>query len=193
MKRREQRKRSKERGYVMQMRLSFRFDASTVTPFQLAISHPTPHKMPHFDPSDDVYASNSHFLSPSASTSARKSPSRQNLKARRSAASLRPSSLAHALDIDDDDAPNGHHHSLAHELALALTPEPSAGLQAARRGIRHRVRRRRGRRRRRGGRSPWASQRSTRPRCRYRCAIICLRDRGVERGRHAVYTIYLPM
>lgn len=83
--------------------------------------------MPHFDPSDDIYASNSHFLSPSASTSARKSPSRQNLKARRSAASLRPSSLAHALDIDDDDAPNGHHHSLAHELALALTPEPSAG------------------------------------------------------------------
>ena len=83
--------------------------------------------MPHFDPSNDVYASNSHFLSPSASTSARKSPSRQNLKARRSAASLRPSSLAHALNIDNDDAPNGHHHSLAHELALALTPEPSTG------------------------------------------------------------------
>ena len=40
------------------------------------------------------------------------------LNSRRSTASLRPPV--------DDDAPNGRHHSLAHELAVALMPEPSA-------------------------------------------------------------------
>ncbi|KAF8967719.1 hypothetical protein BDZ97DRAFT_1802935 [Flammula alnicola] len=80
--------------------------------------------MPHLNPSDDIYSSNSHFLSASASSS-RKSPSRQSISLRRSTASLRgPSSLAHAID---DDSANGRHHSLAHELAVALMPEPSAG------------------------------------------------------------------
>ncbi|KDR80616.1 hypothetical protein GALMADRAFT_240955 [Galerina marginata CBS 339.88] len=80
--------------------------------------------MPHYHPDDEVFPSNSRFLAPSAS-SARKSPSRQNLNARRSTASLRaPSTLTH--DIDDNSA-GGRHHSLAHELAVALMPEPSAG------------------------------------------------------------------
>ncbi|PPR00515.1 hypothetical protein CVT26_009901 [Gymnopilus dilepis] len=78
--------------------------------------------MPHYDQDDDIYASNSHFLS--ASTS-RKSPSRQSISARRSTASLRPpTDLGHVID---DDAANGRQHSLAHELAAALMPEPSAG------------------------------------------------------------------
>ncbi|KAF8159571.1 hypothetical protein B0H34DRAFT_654876 [Crassisporium funariophilum] len=79
--------------------------------------------MPHYAPQDDLYASDSHFLSASTSAS-RKSPSRQSISTRRSSASLRPSSLAHAMD---DEAANGRHHSLAHELAVALMPEPSAG------------------------------------------------------------------
>ncbi|KAF8909297.1 hypothetical protein CPB84DRAFT_1765768 [Gymnopilus junonius] len=78
--------------------------------------------MPHYDADDDIYATNSHFLAPSSS---RKSPSRQNLSARRSTASLRgPSNLGHVID---EEAANGRHHSLAHELAVALMPEPSAG------------------------------------------------------------------
>lgn len=73
---------------------------------------------------DDVYGSSSQFLSPSSS-SPRRSPSRQSVKPRRSTASLRgSSSLAHAMD--DFAATNGQ-HSLAHELAVALMPEPSAG------------------------------------------------------------------
>jgi len=50
--------------------------------------------------------------------SLRKSPS--ILNSRRSTASLRPT-----LTPVDDDAPNGR-HSLAHELAVALMPEPNA-------------------------------------------------------------------
>lgn len=77
--------------------------------------------MPHYDQDDDIYATDSHFLAPSSS---RKSPSRQNIGARRSTASLRgPSNLGHVID---DDPANGIHHSLAHELAVALMPEPSA-------------------------------------------------------------------
>ncbi|KAG5647523.1 hypothetical protein DXG03_009460 [Asterophora parasitica] len=71
-----------------------------------------------FDAQDDVYAQNSHFLS----ASPRKSPTRQNVKNRKSSSSLRgPGTL-----VVDDDAANGR-HSLAHELAVALMPEPSAG------------------------------------------------------------------
>lgn len=58
------------------------------------------------------------LLSPSSS-SPRRSPSRQGLNKRRSTASLRG-------DMDDFATPNGH-HSLAHELAAALMPEPSTG------------------------------------------------------------------
>ncbi|GBE89603.1 hypothetical protein BKA93DRAFT_723950 [Sparassis latifolia] len=82
--------------------------------------------MPSFDDSDDVYgATSSRFLSIGSTKAPRKSPSRQSLSihARRSTASLRGSSLAQTLD---DDAANGR-HSLAHELAVALMPEPSAG------------------------------------------------------------------
>ncbi|KAH8075855.1 hypothetical protein BXZ70DRAFT_963582 [Cristinia sonorae] len=79
--------------------------------------------MPSYDglQSDDVFAaSSSRFLAP---TAPRKQPSKQNINGRRSSASLRGSSLAQSLE---DDAANGR-HSLAHELAVALMPEPSAG------------------------------------------------------------------
>lgn len=78
--------------------------------------------MQRYDNEDDLFASNSHFLSPSSS-SPRKSPTRPNINNRRSNSSLRGSSLAHVVD---DDQANGR-HSLAHELAVALMPEPSAG------------------------------------------------------------------
>ncbi|KAG6909335.1 hypothetical protein DXG01_000935 [Tephrocybe rancida] len=68
-----------------------------------------------YDAQDDVFNKNSHFLS----TSPRKSPSRPNVKNRKSTASLRGLAVP-------DDAANGR-HSLAHELAVALMPEPSAG------------------------------------------------------------------
>jgi hypothetical protein len=61
----------------------------------------------------------SHFLLPSS----RKSPSRQSISNRQSSSSLRASNLA---NVEDDDAATGR-HSLAHELAVALMPEPSAG------------------------------------------------------------------
>lgn len=81
--------------------------------------------MPHYSPQDDVFTGNSHFLSAPSTSSSRKSPSRQSISARRSTVSLRgPSSLA---NIVDEDSANGRHHSLAHELAVALMPEPSAG------------------------------------------------------------------
>lgn len=79
--------------------------------------------MPSYDTleSGDVFgASSSRFLAPSVP---RKQPSKQNINARRSSASLRGSSLAQSLE---DDTANGR-HSLAHELAVALMPEPSAG------------------------------------------------------------------
>ncbi|TCD69143.1 hypothetical protein EIP91_008619 [Steccherinum ochraceum] len=79
--------------------------------------------MPSYDglESADVFgASSSRFLAPSAP---RKQPSKQNINGRRSSASLRGSSLAQSLE---DDTANGR-HSLAHELAVALMPEPSAG------------------------------------------------------------------
>ncbi|KAG6833235.1 hypothetical protein H0H87_009856 [Tephrocybe sp. NHM501043] len=68
-----------------------------------------------YDAQDDVFNQNSHFLS----ASPRKSPSRPNMKNRKSTSSLR------GLGVPDDAA-NGR-HSLAHELAVALMPEPSAG------------------------------------------------------------------
>ncbi|KAF4610907.1 hypothetical protein D9613_006957 [Agrocybe pediades] len=81
--------------------------------------------MPRYEADAEIFASNSHLLAPSGSS--RKSASRQTLGARRSAASLRASSnLALDLDLEDDGA-GGRHHSLAHELAVALMPEPSAG------------------------------------------------------------------
>src|SRR5882757_2598244 len=80
--------------------------------------------MPHYAPEDDGFASNSHFLAASTSKH-RKSLSRQSNPNRRSTASPRtPSSLANVIE---DDSINGIHNSLAHELAVALMPEPSAG------------------------------------------------------------------
>ena len=59
----------------------------------------------------DLYDEDSHFLSPSPSTPlARKSPSKHSLARNRSSVSLR-----------------GGASSLAHELAVALLPEPTAG------------------------------------------------------------------
>ena len=54
-------------------------------------------------------------------------PSKQNLSlnGRRSNASLRTNSLAQS--IDDSTSPSSTKHSLAHELAVALLPEPSKG------------------------------------------------------------------
>ncbi|KAG5340291.1 hypothetical protein C0989_002307 [Termitomyces sp. Mn162] len=63
---------------------------------------------------EDVFTQNSHFLS----VSPRKSPSRPSMKNRKSTSSLR------GLAVPDDA--NGR-HSLAHELAVALMPEPSVG------------------------------------------------------------------
>lgn len=75
---------------------------------------------------DNSYGeTSSRFLSAGSSTP-RKSPSRQSLSlnARKSSTSLRAgASLADALG---DDGATGR-HSLAHELAVALMPEPSAG------------------------------------------------------------------
>ncbi|KAF8920849.1 hypothetical protein CPB85DRAFT_1273298 [Mucidula mucida] len=81
--------------------------------------------MAPYDGDDDVFGSGaSRYLSASNTMSPRRSPSRQSIIPRRSSASLRgSSSLGHAMD---DDASNGR-HSLAHELAVALMPEPSAG------------------------------------------------------------------
>ena len=80
--------------------------------------------MPHYVPQDEDLASNSHFLVASTSKP-RKSPSRQsNLNLRSMASPRTPSNLASVID---NDSLNGHHHSLAHELAVALMPEPSAG------------------------------------------------------------------
>lgn len=79
--------------------------------------------MPHYNPSDDVYTSNSHMLAPPSPY--RKPNSRHNLSAGRSSTSLRnPSNLSLETEEESD---NGRHHSLAHELAVALMPEPSAG------------------------------------------------------------------
>jgi len=81
--------------------------------------------MPHYAPQDNDFSPNSHFLAPSTPTH-RKSLSRQGGQAnRRSTSSLRtPSNLANVIE---DDSLNGRHHSLAHELAVALMPEPTAG------------------------------------------------------------------
>ncbi|KAF5355344.1 hypothetical protein D9758_006074 [Tetrapyrgos nigripes] len=73
--------------------------------------------MPSYD--SDVFSSESQYLSASSSSGPRRSPSRQSVKASRSNASLHGSTM-------DDDAANGR-FSLAHELAAALLPEPSAG------------------------------------------------------------------
>ncbi|KAL0067233.1 hypothetical protein AAF712_005803 [Marasmius tenuissimus] len=77
--------------------------------------------MPPYDESD-VYGSGSKFLSPSTST-IKKTPSRNNLNKQRSNTSLRgSSSLAQAMEEDSASS----RFSLAHELAAALMPEPSA-------------------------------------------------------------------
>ncbi|KAF5335994.1 hypothetical protein D9611_006344 [Ephemerocybe angulata] len=78
--------------------------------------------MPHYADDDELFSSpNFH--------PARGAPSRQAVSGRRSSASLRgASSLANDFNDDAAAAPaNGRHHSLAHELAVALMPEPSAG------------------------------------------------------------------
>ncbi|KAH9893395.1 hypothetical protein C8Q73DRAFT_746136 [Cubamyces lactineus] len=79
--------------------------------------------MPSIDNDEDVFGS--RYLSAGSTSAPRKSPSKQNLSlnGRKSSASLRGSPLADALG---DDPANGR-HSLAHELAAALLPEPSAG------------------------------------------------------------------
>ncbi|KAI0079354.1 hypothetical protein K474DRAFT_1659165 [Panus rudis PR-1116 ss-1] len=82
--------------------------------------------MPSHDTLDeDVFgSSSSRYLAPSP----RKSPSslgaNKSINGRKSSASLRSPSLAQSLA--DEDGANGR-HSLAHELAVALMPEPSAG------------------------------------------------------------------
>ena len=82
--------------------------------------------MPHYlSQDDDLVTTNSHFLALSASKP-RKSLSRQSnhLHLRSTPSPRTPSNLATVID---SDSLNGHHHSLAHELAVALMPEPSAG------------------------------------------------------------------
>ena len=81
--------------------------------------------MPSLESGDDLFSP--RYLSPNSggSSSLLKSPSRQSLSlnGRKSSASLRSSPLANSLT---DDEVNGR-HSLAHELAAALLPEPSTG------------------------------------------------------------------
>ena len=78
--------------------------------------------MPTFNEVEDVFGrSDPRFLSPSA-TSPRKSPSRPSLNARNTSTSF-ASNMAHS---NESNTANGQ-HSLAHELAVALMPEPSAG------------------------------------------------------------------
>ena len=75
---------------------------------------------------DDETNSNSSLLSPHSHFQApQRIPSKQklSLNGRRSNASLRPSSLSQAMD--DSTSPSSAKHSLAHELAFALLPEPS--------------------------------------------------------------------
>ena len=83
--------------------------------------------MPSYDGADT--GPSSRFLSASTSSAPRRSPSRQSLSLsrNRSATSLRAAaSLAQSIAQIDDDGPSAR-HSLAHELAVALLPEPSAG------------------------------------------------------------------
>lgn len=80
--------------------------------------------MLHYVSQDDDLTTDSHFLMASTSKP-RKSPSRRNnLHLRPVVPPRTPSNLASVID---SDSLNGHHHSLAHELAVALMPEPSAG------------------------------------------------------------------
>ncbi|KAM5536612.1 hypothetical protein V8D89_009707 [Ganoderma adspersum] len=81
--------------------------------------------MPSLEPSDDLFSPRYLSPNPGGSSSLLKSPSRQSLSlnGRKSSASLRSSPLASSLA---DDEVNGR-HSLAHELAAALLPEPSTG------------------------------------------------------------------
>lgn len=75
---------------------------------------------------DDEPGPTSSFLSPhSHSQAPRRIPSKQSLSlnGRRSSASLRANNLAQA--VDDSTSPSNAKHSLAHELAVALLPEPS--------------------------------------------------------------------
>ncbi|KAH8111036.1 hypothetical protein DFH11DRAFT_1616663 [Phellopilus nigrolimitatus] len=76
-----------------------------------------------YENDDDVYANgNTGFLAPSRSGARRTSG--HSVKGRKSTTSLRGgSSLAQAMDYDTGPGM----HSLAHELAVALMPEPSAG------------------------------------------------------------------
>ena len=82
-------------------------------------------------PQDDDLATNSHFLAASSSKPRTKSLSRQsnhhhlpNLRSTTVNSPRTPSNLANVIN---NDSLNGLHHSLAHELAVALMPEPSAG------------------------------------------------------------------
>ncbi|KXN90713.1 hypothetical protein AN958_03998 [Leucoagaricus sp. SymC.cos] len=97
--------------------------------------------MPHYTSQDDLFTSSEsgNYLAPVKSVPRR--PSRQGITLRKPSGSLlAQNSLAHTLSAagDDDDetggdslngAANGssRQHSLAHELAFALMPEPSAG------------------------------------------------------------------
>ena len=108
--------------------------------FRPGLSTPPTPAMPALDAETDVFSP--RFLSsngPGPAAAPRRSPSRQSLAPtpRKSSASLRsgpPSSLADAFGSpngssggpDSADDASGR-HSLAHELAAALLPEPSAG------------------------------------------------------------------
>ena len=79
--------------------------------------------MSYHDEDDEIF-NKPKLLAPSR-LGPRRSPSRQTINGRRSpAAPLRPSALSQ--ELIDDDAANGR-YSLAHELAVALMPEPSSG------------------------------------------------------------------
>jgi hypothetical protein len=82
--------------------------------------------MPQYN--DDVFGTPSHLLSQPSRSAARKQASRQSLRPNGSSRGT-PTSLTSALGGTDDGlvASGSSRFSLAHELAAALMPEPSAG------------------------------------------------------------------
>ncbi|TFK51879.1 hypothetical protein OE88DRAFT_1658561 [Heliocybe sulcata] len=83
--------------------------------------------MSGLDNSDDGgFSTSTSRMSHANTLSLRRSPSRQSILPPRSATSLRASSSLAQVMGEDAAGGNGR-HSLAHELAVALMPEPSAG------------------------------------------------------------------
>jgi hypothetical protein len=82
--------------------------------------------MADYDDEDMFGAPGSQFLAP-PKAGARRSPSRQSLRANGNRSTLSLKASSSLGDAMAGDGPGGGQFSLAHELAAALMPEPSAG------------------------------------------------------------------